>query len=71
MNLTNMAKDYCVDCSYFDNEDCWVCFLPVKYEKVVHIVKPNNVLDIKNWRSTGGIKEPVKEPRPEPPKGQE
>ena len=25
------SEDYCVDCKYFDNGDCWASNLPIKY----------------------------------------
>lgn len=27
----NMPEDYCVDCEYFDNGDCFAADLPTKY----------------------------------------
>lgn len=37
----NMPEDYCVDCEYFDNGDCFAADLPTKYvEDIIHIVKP-------------------------------
>lgn len=37
----NMPKDYCVDCEYFDNGDCFAADLPTKYVgDIIHIVKP-------------------------------
>lgn len=37
----NMPEDYCVDCEYFDNGDCFAADLPTKYVgDIIHIVKP-------------------------------
>lgn len=34
-------EDYCVDCSFYDNDDCWACDLQVKYieDEPVYLVK--------------------------------
>ena len=50
MIINGMPEDYCVGCEFFDNNDCWVCSLPIKYDKVVKIVKNDNVVDLDKYR---------------------
>ena len=40
-NCKRCVIDYCVDCEYFDNGDCFAADLPTKYVgDIIHIVKP-------------------------------
>lgn len=40
--IGDTPEDFCIDCKFFDDHECWVSELPVKYieGEPVHIVRP-------------------------------
>lgn len=47
-------EDFCVDCKFFDNGECWVSELPVKYveNEPIQIIRPSaKILDFNPGRN--------------------